>query len=593
MKFKFEKLHIYFISFIAVVLPNIVFLKKVEQPKDSIFFMAFPKGELNLDFFSYYKVAFLIVSLIFLSIIFIINKRKKLKWHISYTFLLVYAVFIGLSTYFSPFRELALRGVGDRFEGMYTLLAYLLLFYVTHASIEDKEDLKVILGGVIGGSLIVGTIGVFQYFGFDFFRSDLGRSLILSKADEHMKDVLKFSFGKYTIYSTLYNTNFVGSYMIMMFFLAIGLVFKNKENSNKKYLYLSYIYSIFIFMNLIGCRSRAGFLGTQATSIFALIFFFKYIKYYKKELSILLSSFILVFFIMNGVASDYSLSDKLFNLDSGRNTIRDVYSKDGYLYFESIYGKFKLKEQNGNITFYTLDNRELEVEVHNSQISIDNEQKVVPVINFKDENIKNFNFLINSDHLIMVYDKTISLPIYFNEGKYFSTGIGNMMQELVEIPRFKLLDGREKSGSIRGYIWSRSIPLLKDTMLLGYGPDTYSIIFPQNDNFGKAMSFGQRNMVVDKPHNIYLQIGINTGVFSLINFVFACALFLIGGIFTFRKVDIKENSFSLMIYLGAIGYLVTGLFNDSLPSVAPIFWIYWAIGTYLLYCSYEKSRGSL
>ncbi len=593
MKFKFEKLHIYFISFIAIVLPNIVLLKKVEQPKDSIFFMAFPKGEINLDFFSYYKITFLFVSLTLSTIIFFINKRKKLKWHISYTFLIIYALFIVLSTFFSPFKELALRGLGDRYEGMFTLLAYLLLFYVVHASIEDKDDVKIILGGIIVGSLVVGTIGIFQYFGFDFFRSDLGRSLILSKADEHMKDILKFQFGKYTIYSTLYNTNFVGSYMIMMLFLSIGLVFKNKNNPNRKYLYLSYIYSIFIFMNLIGCRSRAGFLGTQATAIFSLIFFFKYIKYYKKELGILLSSFILVFLIMNKVSSDSSLSGKLFNIESSRNTIRDVYSKEGYLYFESIYGQFKLKENNGNITFYSIDNRELEVEVRNSQITMDNEPKVVPLINFKEESIKNFTFVINSDHLIMVYDQEISLPIYFKEGKYFSTGIGNMMQELVKIPRFTPLDGREKSGSVRGYIWSRSIPLLKETLLLGYGPDTYSVIFPQNDNFGKTISFNQRNLVVDKPHNIYLQIGINTGVFSLINFVFACALFLIGGIVTFRKIDVRKNSFSLMIYLGSIGYLVTGLFNDSLPSVAPVFWIYWAIATYLLYITYEKSRESL
>ena len=35
-----------------------------------------------------------------------------------------------------------------------------------------------------------------------------------------------------------------------------------------------------------------------------------------------------------------------------------------------------------------------------------------------------------------------------------------------------------RKGSKRVYIWSRSIPILKDCLLLGFGPDTYSIVFP-------------------------------------------------------------------------------------------------------------------
>ncbi len=41
----------------------------------------------------------------------------------------------------------------------------------------------------------------------------------------------------------------------------------------------------------------------------------------------------------------------------------------------------------------------------------------------------------------------------------------------------KVLPGYEKFASGRGFIWSRSIPLLKDSVFIGYGADTYPLIF--------------------------------------------------------------------------------------------------------------------
>lgn len=55
MKFSMEKLHVYTLLLIAAIIPNIVFLNAIPQPRDSIF-MAFPKGEINYDFFSYSKM---------------------------------------------------------------------------------------------------------------------------------------------------------------------------------------------------------------------------------------------------------------------------------------------------------------------------------------------------------------------------------------------------------------------------------------------------------------------------------------------------------------------------------------------------------
>lgn len=141
-------------------------------------------------------------------------------------------------------------------------------------------------------------------------------------------------------------------------------------------------------------------------------------------------------------------------------------------------------------------------------------------------------------------------------------------------------EGRENLGSNRGYIWSRSLPMLKDTILTGYGPDTYGLYFPQYDNVGKLIAFNTTRKIVDKPHNMYLQVGINTGVISLI------ALLTVFGVYSFSSIKLywggRFDNFYKKVGVGIFGaflaYAIAGLFNDSVISVAPVFWILFGIG---------------
>ncbi len=73
-------------------------------------------------------------------------------------------------------------------------------------------------------------------------------------------------------------------------------------------------------------------------------------------------------------------------------------------------------------------------------------------------------------------------------------------------------EGRERMLSNRGYIWSRSLPLLKNTLFIGTGADVYPFNFPQTDIVGKVNAFGYYDIIVDKPHNMYLQTAIQFGI---------------------------------------------------------------------------------
>ncbi len=87
-------------------------------------------------------------------------------------------------------------------------------------------------------------------------------------------------------------------------------------------------------------------------------------------------------------------------------------------------------------------------------------------------------------------------------------------------------------------------------------------------------------MVVDKPHNLYLQIALNQGCIALMAFLVAVMLYIVQSI----KLYTRKMDYTLKEIMGCacmeavIGYLGAGIFNDSVVSVAPIFWVIWGFG---------------
>ncbi len=148
-------------------------------------------------------------------------------------------------------------------------------------------------------------------------------------------------------------------------------------------------------------------------------------------------------------------------------------------------------------------------------------------------------------------------------------------------------EGKEKLGSSRGYIWSRTLPLLKNCLLTGYGADTFTYVFPQNDVLAKYYSyedFGEGFYVtVDKPHNMYLQIFYSNGLIALIAFLVICVFYLVDcfRLYALRREYRPEQIMGAAVMLGVVGYLAAGMFNDSVVHVAPMFWILLGVGAAL------------
>lgn len=127
-------------------------------------------------------------------------------------------------------------------------------------------------------------------------------------------------------------------------------------------------------------------------------------------------------------------------------------------------------------------------------------------------------------------------------------------------------------GTGRLYIWQKTMGLIVKKPLLGYGHDTLTYYFPQNDKY-KISNLNSYDEIVTKPHNVYLDMAYGSGIMALLAFA---ALMLLHLYDTARRL-IKSFGSQTVVLQGAIfsflcAFLIQWLFNDSVIGTSVIFW---------------------
>lgn len=202
---------------------------------------------------------------------------------------------------------------------------------------------------------------------------------------------------------------------------------------------------------------------------------------------------------------------------------------------------------------------------------------------FYDTRYSEYSFKTEQDdnmNLILLELRGMKINFYFDESGIYLIGNHNrLVTEIKKAPSIGF-DGRERFGSGRGYVWSRTLPLLKETIWIGNGPDTLPFYFPQDDYIGKLNNFGKVNVVVDKPHNFYLQVAHDTGLVSLSALLLFFASYYIQSLrlYFFNKSESFIVNIGKVIMCSVLGYLIAAIFNDSVVYVAPYFWILLGVG---------------
>lgn len=582
-----EYLYLLPLALIAAVTPLIVRYKKIKLGEVAASYWI---RDYNTDFFSYYKMIFFLTALFFAFLAFYIyyKKEKTLKKTFYYIPLSIYLMMIIASTVFSEAKLTSLNGFPDRYEGMAVLIGYILVVIFTINLVKKKKHLKFLFAFLLISAVIIGVLGIYQFFGLDFFQSQLGKRLILSASDfADLAKSLNFRFdGNNIIYATFYNPNFAGSYFAMLFMLTFIIYFFAEGRQNK---ILYGAVNLLIFANWLGSLSRAGILGVILSGLIMTFLLKNQILKRWKSLVIIFIGFILVFTAMD-LSTGGSLHKEFFSLGvetelalkGEKAEIKNIAYQDKRLIFETEENILEIYfTETDHLHFVDGNNNELDY--YSKKEDLNGEKTAY--IYLADQAYDRFKFQLikNKKEDNMIFE------LYYNEKRlnmlvdsarnFWAIGMRGNIYPIKDVKSWGF-EGKERLASGRGYIWSRTLPLLKETLLTGYGPDTYAIYFPQDDVIGKFKTFRNPAKIVDKPHNMYLQLAVNTGLVSLLAVLSLFVVYFWRNINLFWKSDYKNwyERAGIGIFSAFLAYVVAGFFNDSVISVAPVFWLLLGMG---------------
>jgi hypothetical protein len=570
------KLFLLPIIFLIAVLPFIMHLYEFNTGLSQ--FSWGPTNDKGIDFFLYYKQLFFLitVSVLFLFIIKqFVTRKIKTKFTVTLLFLFLYALLSFISTISSKYLHWGLSGLLEQFESIFVLIGYCIIVYYIWLFVDDENQIRYILKYFIISILIMGFLGLSQIIGQDFLATEFGKKLYIPSIYWNSLDTLQFRFGANRVFLTLFNPNYVGVYVSMILPLLIGLLLTEKTKKNIILLFLS---SIGMLISLVGSLSSSGIISLIITSFILLILFRKYIFINFKINIILISIFLLIcipIVALNSRSVGNSFQ-KLLNIKQSEFAINEIKTGEtlgityhnnvlniNYSYIDNKIVLF-LSDINGTTLSYDLNSES------NSYILNDERFKDISLMPIVYNNILCLQTSINNKDWIFSNQTGDNTFYYLNSyGKF----------DKIKTAQSVLFTGYETYASSRGYIWSRSIPLLKNYILLGSGADSFAMVFPQQDYVG-LYNAGFEGQLLTKPHNMYLQTGIQTGVVSLICFILFYAFYFVKSICLYinGKFNNYYSKVGVSIFIGTLGYMISGLSNDSSLAVAPIFWVLMGLG---------------
>lgn len=541
-----------------------------------------------VDMYSYWKSHWLVVLCILSILMYIIlrvDKRLPIKVDQEkkyYIPMVVYIVFALISTLTSNYPDIVINGFIDMYQGLFVLFSYIIITSLTINYVNNEHDVMIFAKGFMFLVIVEGILGVLQYFGADYMKSDFLLNLFMPNELEVIsKDYI---FGKYTIYGTMYNTNFVGSFATIIVPLSLSFLVTAKSKKSK------IISAIALFLSAclwIGCNSRAGYLGILVVSVIAVIYLRKeMLKHYKFALSLVLGLIIIVV-TFNTVSDGRILGQFLrLNLFKEIDSIEQVHQSSDNLNNKSIIYEdiklsndcFTLKTNKESLTVKYIDNTLSAYDNKFNELSLIN--KADGYIYIDNKNYDNYKIGLLDENNIELIAYGRRIEFYLTDQGFKIVGCGNRLTEPIVANKPKFLNKYDRFASGRGYIWSRTIMMLPSVIFKGYGPDTYPVVFPQDDFIAKLNAGMDASMIVDKPHNMYLQIAINTGLISLLALLSLWGIYLITSLKLYKGMiyDTEEKCIGFACFMAVLGYLVAGIFNDQIVSVAPLFWITLGLG---------------
>ncbi len=135
------------------------------------------------------------------------------------------------------------------------------------------------------------------------------------------------------------------------------------------------------------------------------------------------------------------------------------------------------------------------------------------------------------------------------------------------VSRIESIFGGIQSDS-RGFLWKKCGAIIEDNFWTGIGVNRYSKVVRNFYFDGES----ENNVNDDYPHNSYMQIFAETGIFGITALILFFAVYFIS---TGRSAILNADSPTLFFLMGIAAFLIHSFVDNNLfvPQLATLFWI--------------------
>ena len=527
-----------------------------------------------------------------------------------------------ISAIFSRYRFTSWAGAMDRGEGMLILIAYFIVFFTAMFHVREAKHAKFIMYGLTFSSIIMGLVGLGQFLGRDFFTTSFAAWLVTGSSENVLNARFTFANG------TLYNPNTFGKYtaMVAPILLACALAY-----DGRKWMRIVFFAGGgLMLVGILGSRSLGGFVGIIAAVAVLMVtlvcrLIYQMLERRKDDNAEPVAGRTIAIWAASVAVAAALLTALYFvppinqRIEFAMGRLELAIRAEPMDLYNFAPDENRLTVGRGDDELFTIVLNEIDAPADQAEDNLDRHyalrmydatgQQVMYTSRHESEGesapwpiIYNYEVPgyqeVHIQHIPMgILFRNIGLT--YHEGRMYGIGLHHALgqnEDLInlDVPAIGFA-GRELWGSSRGYIWSRTLPLMPSRTIIGSGPDTYTQIFPR-DVLGKHVALGNPHHLVDKAHNIYMQTWVTTGGISAMALMFLFAYYLLTTFVSLIRTRKNEGSFLHILRFGMLtgisAFAVAAFATDSTIGSMGVFYVLLGLGYGLNFCVKHISQES-
>ncbi|MGL5540741.1 MAG: hypothetical protein ACRDBX_03795 [Erysipelotrichaceae bacterium] len=524
----------------------------------------FPATYSTYDFYNFHKAFLIWISAVWAigaKVYQVKVKQHRLRFHYSYVLVALFLGLVLLSAIQSDplLHDFVWFGYFSRFEGTLTWLAYGVMYWYILDTVRDVAAVRKIMVFMWMSLLVCCLVGVTQFVGRDLLMQPWFKYVVSPPWVWERLPNFQSHIGGNLIYGTLAQPNYISFYCGALLPL---LTYQVLIVEKKKVVPMILFWSLVLF-TLLGSKSISGLVAYVITLATASLFLF---PLWSKRLVRLAMMFGIgvALLLQNRVWIGNDL-DPFFDSEEVVNT--SMNDLDGVrlvpegLWFEMdaqhvllVYNEttkeMSFFDETGALLPYTQVGQRVEL------------GEPYEAFRFEYFSPISFGFNISGRNVEMIVD----------DGTYMLYNLQGRANPIVEVEKWGF--ARSQSfGSGRGYIWSVSLPLLRDCLWLGKGAETYAFYVPQNDVLGKIPGLAYEVFIhVDKPHSMYIQLVHAFGLPALLLWLMLFGLFHYENRLRFGATSPFDSAKGWAYGIGysLFAFLIGATMNDLSVQLTPL-----------------------